>query len=102
MDLRVLFPADHRYGTIDFIKWTSGGVVAVSEESILVECHYVSEDDAVCVIWWSTSSCVVHRTRIWGPTILSMQSAVAIFLSDLAQSTAIDMCIEGDPHDSLV
>jgi hypothetical protein len=105
MDLRVLFPADHRYGPMVFSMWRPEFIACGSDGCNLLTC--VWDGNEVIVRWWipirgkgSTPS--TYNLVVSPDSPSRMRSRIACTLSDLAQTASVDLNIESDPQDPLV
>jgi hypothetical protein len=101
MDLRRLAPVDHRYGTLEYYDWrvTCGAI-----NGILLEFRSdFTDTEIIIVYWWRASDPSIYRrlsTR--GTSSARLCGELAVLLGDIAQATAVSLCIEGDVRDPLV
>jgi hypothetical protein len=101
MDLRVLFPADTRYGPMVFSTWRPEIVIC----GLLTNFRDVNE---VIVCWWTSVRANGPTPRMHNLVMIPpdspsrMRSRIACILSDLAQATSVDFDIDADIHDPLV
>jgi hypothetical protein len=105
MDLRLLFPADTRYGPMVFSTWDRELVACGNALYKLADCELSHDGNSVRIRWWKWTAVEGRYSAlrfVYRITDRQMMSEIACILSDLAQATSVDLDIESDPQDPLV